>query len=121
MLQFKSNDNTTKNYTDLNQLFTKSQTTRKERNTIFGDYITEIKDGESINPEALLTKVKGKLAEYRQYVANLEQLEKDTEDAAAKSKADALTAGVGAMSEEELKALEAAIAKRKAANTEVAE
>ena len=84
-------------------------TTRKERNEYFGQYVAE----KPINIDAVANKVKELEKEYKLYLANLKVLADAVDVEKKADEAKKLTAQVSTMTDEQLAALEAAINAKK--------
>ena len=106
-----------KSYDSLEQLFRKGKkdedAARQERKQYFGSWIAEVKDGETIDPEALIKKIEEKKVELNHYLSNLKKLKGYAEGLVARHKAKVLADSVNAMTDDEVEALLKAIKVRR--------
>lgn len=104
-------------YDSLEQLFRKGKkgedAARRERKQYFGSWIAEVKDGEAIDPEALIEKIEEKECELKHYLSNLKKLKGYAEGLVARNKAKVLVDSVNAMTDDEVEALLKAIEVRR--------
>ena len=83
--------------------------TRKERNEYFGKYVAEVSDNNPLNLDAIANKIKELKEEYNLYLTNLNVLADAVKEEKKEADAKKLTKQVNNMSNEQLKALKAAI------------
>ena len=116
MFSFTNVKGESKSYDSLEQLFRKGKkdedAARQERKQYFGSWIAEVKDGEAIDPEALIKKIEEKKVELNHYISNLSKLKDYAEGLVARHKAEQLAASVGNMTDAEFEALKEAVANR---------
>jgi len=105
-----------KTYQSLEELFrvsTDSDKARAERNNLFGDWLTEVKDGELVKADSLLEKVNSKVSEFQHYLENLSRLSEYLEAVKQEQDAKELASKVNAMTDEQIAVLMQAIEVRR--------
>ena len=88
------------------------RTKRSERNNLFGQYITSVRQKEKANLEEILKLAKVKQEECNQWKNNLETLVKQLEEEIKAATANKLQEDVEAMNDEQLEQLKELIEKK---------
>ena len=96
-------------FSSLEDIFTKRANGRRVRNELFGTWLTETKDGETLSPDSLVEKIDSKIEEFRFYIENLSKLKVVAVDEAKRFRTHQMMNKVKDMSNEDLEALLKAI------------
>lgn len=96
-------------FSSLEDIFMKRANGRRVRNELFGTWLTETKDGETLSPDYLIEKIDSKIEEFRFYIENLSKLKVVAVDEAKQFRTHQMMNKVKDMSSEDLEALLKAI------------